>query len=221
MSKVTTIIVAAGEGKRFGFSKQFALLGRKSVLDRCLEIFEAHKKVAAIVLVLKDVGLKNKYIKRYKKVVAVAKGGKRRQDSVLSGFRQVDPKKAEIVLVHDGVRSLVSESLIDRVIEATQRAGAAIPVIPVEDTIKLVEGDEVSRTLDRDQLVRVQTPQGFSYPILKAALDKAKEENFYGTDEASLAKKIGKKVVVVRGDRKNIKITTPEDLKIAEAFLED
>ena len=221
MSKVTAIIVAAGEGKRFGFSKQFALLRGRSVLDRCLEIFEAHKKVTAIVLVLKDVGLKNEYLKRYRKVVAVAKGGKRRQDSVLSGFHQVDTEKAEIVLVHDGVRSLVSENLIDRIIDATRKAGAAVPAIPVEDTIKLVEGDDVSRTLDRDKLVRVQTPQGFSYKILKAALDKAKEENFYGTDEASLAERIGKKVMVVQGDHKNIKITTPEDLKIAEAFLED
>jgi 2-C-methyl-D-erythritol 4-phosphate cytidylyltransferase len=221
MSKVTAIIVAAGEGKRFGFSKQFALLGGKSVLDRCLEIFDADKKVAAIVLVLKDLGLKNEYLKRYRKIIAVAKGGKRRQDSVLSGFRQVDPEKAEIVLVHDGVRSLVSENLIDRVIEAAQKAGAAVPAVLVEDTIKLVKGDEVSRTLDREQLVRVQTPQGFSYQILKAALDKAKEENFYGTDEASLAERIGKKVIVVQGDQKNIKITTPEDLKIAEAFLED
>jgi len=221
MSEVTAIIVAAGEGRRFGFSKQFALLGGKSVLDQCLEIFEAHKKVAAIVLVLKDVSLKKEYLKRYRKIVAVAKGGKRRQDSVFSGFRQIDPEKAEIVLVHDGVRSLVSEDLIDRVIEAAREAGAAVPAIPVEDTIKLVEGDEVSRTLDREKLFRVQTPQGFSYLILKAALDKAKEENFYGTDEASLAERIGKKVVVVQGDHKNIKITALEDLKIAEAFLED
>lgn len=221
MSEVTAIIVAAGEGRRFGFSKQFALLGGKSVLDRCLEMFEAHKKVKAIVLVLKDVSLKKEYFKRYRKIVAVAKGGKRRQDSVFSGFRQIDPEKAEIVLVHDGVRSLVSEDLIDRVIEAAREAGAAVPAIPVEDTIKLVEGDEVSRTLDREKLFRVQTPQGFSYRILKAALDKAKEENFYGTDEASLAERIGKKVVVVQGDHKNIKITALEDLKIAEAFLED
>ena len=221
MSEVTAIIVAAGEGRRFGFSKQFALLGEKPVLDRCLEIFETHKKVAAIVLVLKDVSLKKEYLKRYRKIVAVAEGGKRRQDSVLSGFHQIDPEKAEIVLVHDGVRSLVSEDLIDRVIEAAREAGAAIPAIPVEDTIKLVEGDEVSRTLDREKLFRVQTPQGFSYLILKAALDKAREENFYGTDEASLVERIGKKVVVVQGDPKNIKITTPEDLKIAEAFLEN
>jgi 2-C-methyl-D-erythritol 4-phosphate cytidylyltransferase len=221
MSEVTAIIVAAGEGRRFGFSKQFALLGGKSVLDRCLEVFEAHKKVAAIVLVLKDVSLKREYLKRFRKIVAVAKGGKRRQDSVLSGFRQIVPEKAEIVLVHDGVRSLVSEDLIDRVIEATWKAGAAVPAIPVEDTIKLVEGDEVSRTLDREKLFRVQTPQGFSYPVLKAALEKAREENFYGTDEASLAERIGQKVFIVQGDPKNIKITAPEDLRVAEALLED
>jgi 2-C-methyl-D-erythritol 4-phosphate cytidylyltransferase len=221
MSEVTAIIVAAGEGIRFGFSKQFALLGGKPVLDRCLEKFEAHKKVAAIVLVLKDAGQEQEYLKRFGKIVVVAKGGKRRQDSVFSGFSQVDPKKTEIVLVHDGVRSLVSENLIDRVIEAARQAGAAVPAIPVEDTIKLVEGNEVSRTLERKQLFRVQTPQGFSYPILKEALDKAKQENFYGTDEASLVERIGKKVFVVEGDQKNIKITTPEDLKIAEALLED
>ncbi len=221
MSEVTAIIVAAGEGRRFGFSKQFALLGGKSVLDRCLEMFEAHKKVEAIVLVLKDVGLKKGYLKRFRKIVAVAKGGKRRQDSVFSGFRQIDPEKAEIILVHDGVRSLVSKDLIDRVIEATRETGAAVPAIPVGDTIKLVEGDEVSRTLDREKLFRVQTPQGFSYSILKAALDKAREENFYGTDEASLTERIGQKVFVVQGDPKNIKITTPEDMRIAEAFLED
>ena len=221
MSEVYAIIVAAGEGKRFGFSKQFALLRGKSVLDRCLEKFEAHKKVAAVVLVLKDVTLKKKYLKRYKKVVAVAKGGKRRQDSVFSGFRQIDPEKAEIVLVHDGVRSLVSEELIDRVIEATLERGAAVPAIPVEDTIKLVEGKEVSQTLDRAKLFRIQTPQGFFYPLLKTALDKAKKENFYGTDEASLVERIGKKVSIVQGDPKNIKITTPEDLRIAEALLED
>lgn len=221
MSEVTAIIVAAGEGRRFGFSKQFALLGGKPVLDRCLEIFEAHKNVAAIVLVLKDVGLKKEYLQRFKKIVAVAKGGKRRQDSVFSGFSQVDPEKTEIVLVHDGVRSLVSEDLIDRVIEAARQAGAAVPAIPVEDTIKLVEGDEVSRTLEREQLFRIQTPQGFSYPILKEALDRARKENFYGTDEASLAERIGKKVFIVPGDNKNIKVTTPEDLKIAEALLED
>ena len=218
---VAAIIVAAGEGKRFGFSKQFALLGGKPVLDRCLEIFDAHMNITEILLVLKDLSPKKEYLERYSKIVAVTEGGERRQDSVLAGFRQIDPERTDIVLVHDGVRSLVSEDLIDRVIEATQIAGAVVPGIPVKDTIRLVEGDEVSRTLDRERLFRIQTPQGFSYPILKTALDKATEENYYGTDEASLVERTGKKVCVVQGDPKNIKITTPEDLRIAEAFLED
>ena len=221
MSKVAAIIVAAGEGKRFGFSKQFALLGGKPVLDRCLERFEAHMRITEILLVLKDLSLKKEYLGRYSKIVAVAEGGERRQDSVLAGFSQIDPEKADIILVHDGVRSLVSEDLIDRIIEATQIAGAVVPGIPVEDTIKLVEGDEVSRTLDREKLFRVQTPQGFSYPILKEAMGKAAEEKFYGTDEASLVERTGKKVLVIQGDPKNIKITTPEDLRVAEALLGD
>lgn len=221
MKKVTVIIVAAGEGRRFGFAKQFALLKGKPVLDWCLDKFEAHKRVEEIVLVLKDDSEKEKYIKRYGKIVAVARGGERRQDSVLSGFRQIDPEKAAIVLVHDGVRSLVSEDLIGRVIEATQEKGAVVPAVPVKDTIKLVEGKEVSQTLDREKLFKVQTPQGFFHYILKTALDKAQEDSFYGTDEASLVERTGERVCVVQGDPKNIKITTPDDLSIAEVLLGD
>ncbi len=221
MKKVTVIIVAAGEGRRFGFAKQFALLKGKPVLDRCLDKFEAHKRVEEIVLVLKDDSEKEKYLKRYGKIIAVARGGERRQDSVLSGFRRIDPEKAAIVLVHDGVRSLVSEDLIDRVIEATQEKGAVVPAVPVKDTIKLVEGKEVSQTLDREKLFKVQTPQGFFHHTLKTALDKAQEDSFYGTDEASLVERTGEKVCVVQGDPKNIKITTPDDLRIAEVLLGD
>jgi 2-C-methyl-D-erythritol 4-phosphate cytidylyltransferase len=221
MKKVAVIIVAAGEGRRFGFAKQFALLKGKPVLDWCLDKFEAHKRVEEIVLVLKDDSEKEKYLKRYGKIVAVARGGERRQDSVLSGFRQIDPEKAAIVLVHDGVRSLVSEDLIDRVIAATQEKGAVVPAVPVKDTIKLVEGKEVSQTLDREKLFKVQTPQGFFHHTLKAALDKAQEDNFYGTDEASLVERTGERVCVVQGDPKNIKITTPDDLSIAEVLLGD
>jgi len=212
MKKVTVIIVAAGEGRRFGFAKQFALLKGKPVLDWCLDKFEAHKRVEEIVLVLKDDSEKEKYLKRYGKIVAVTRGGERRQDSVLSGFRLIDPEKEAIVLVHDGVRSLVSEDLIDRVIAAAQEKGAVVPAVPVKDTIKLVEGYEVSQTLDREKLFKVQTPQGFFHHTLKEALDKAQEDSFYGTDEASLVERTGKRVCVVQGDPKNIKITTPDDL---------
>jgi 2-C-methyl-D-erythritol 4-phosphate cytidylyltransferase len=221
MRRVSAIIVAAGKGKRFGSSKQFALLKGKSVLDWCLEKFEANKSVAEIVLVLRDENLRGKYIGRYHKIADVARGGEKRQDSVLSGLRRIDPEKADIVLVHDGVRPLVGQDLIDRVIAAAQEKGAAVPAIPVEETIKLIEKQEVRQTLDREKLFRIQTPQGFTYKILRHALDKAREDNFYGTDEASLVERTGKKVAIVAGDQKNIKITTREDLKIAEALIED
>lgn len=190
-------------------------------MDWCLETFEAHRKVTEIVLVLRDENQKGEYLSRYTKIVAVAKGGKKRQDSVLQGLRQLGSETADVVLVHDGVRPLVSEDLIDRVIEATIESGAAVPAIPIEDTVKLVEGKNVIRTLDRKDILRAQTPQGFFYGLLKAALDKANKESYYGTDEASLVERAGTRVVVIRGDPRNIKITASEDLKIAEAFLED
>jgi len=221
MSEVSVIIVAAGEGRRFGSSKQFALLKGKSVLDWCLEKFESHKIVSNIILVLPDDTQQAKYIDCYKKVSAVTRGGKMRQDSVLSGFHHVNPKKADIVLIHDGVRPLINKSLIDRVIKAVQKRGAAIPVIPVEDTVKLIEAKRVLRTVDREKLYRVQTPQGFSYSVLEAAFNKAKEEDYCVSDEAALVERMGGEVMAVPGDRLNIKITTPEDLRIAEAIIED
>lgn len=221
MKRVSAIIVAAGEGRRFGSSKQFACLRGKSVLDWCLERFEAHKQVTEVVLVLKDEGQGKKYLEQYSKIVAVARGGARRQDSVYSGFYSLDPEKAEVVLVHDAARPIIEEELISRVIEATLKREAVIPAVPVEDTIKLVEGEEVRQTVNREKLFRIQTPQGFYYPVLKQALDKARDEKFYGTDEASLVEKTGRKVFTVQGDPRNIKITTLEDLKIAEALLED
>jgi 2-C-methyl-D-erythritol 4-phosphate cytidylyltransferase len=220
-ASVIAIIVAAGEGKRFGFSKQFARLREKSVLEWSLDQFEAHDQVREIVLVLKEATQREKSFRGYRKIRAVIEGGKKRQDSVGAGFSQIDPERAEIVLVHDGVRPLVGSDLISRIIDRTLERGAAVPVIPVEDTIKRVEGKLVSQTLDRSRLFRVQTPQGFSYSVLKEALDSAREAGFYGTDEAALVERIGKKVFVVEGDPRNIKITTPLDLRLAEALVED
>ena len=220
MRRVSAIIVAAGEGKRFGAPKQFTSLGGKTVLDWCLEAFESHEEVDEVVLVVNDEAKGKEYLQRYGKVSAVVRGGEKRQDSVLSGFQQLDPIQAEIVLVHDGVRPFICSALISRGIQAAREGGAAIPVIPVEDTIKIVEGEDVKQTLERERLFRVQTPQGFLYPTLKKALDKAIQEGFYGTDEASLVERAGERVTVVPGDVRNIKVTTPEDLKMAEVFFE-
>jgi 2-C-methyl-D-erythritol 4-phosphate cytidylyltransferase len=220
MRRVSAIIVAAGEGKRFGSAKQFTILHGKPILDWSLEKFEGHPGVAEIVLVLPDDKRKAAYLGRGRKVAAVVAGGTKRQDSVCRGVEALDPERADIVLVHDGVRPLVSRALITRVIEETQIKGAAIPVVPVEETVKEVSGDEVVRTLDRERLYRVQTPQGFLYPALKKALQRARGENYWGTDEAVLLERAGEKVAVVVGDPRNIKITTPLDLKIAEVWLD-
>lgn len=221
MKKVSVIIAAAGEGKRFGSAKQFAKLKGRPVLDWALETFDSHVKVTDIILVVKEDWLRQKYMSQYSKLAAVVHGGEERQDSVISGFNQVPPERDAIVLVHDGVRPLVGKDLITRVIEAAEKEGAAIPGIPSEDTIKQIKEEKVFRTLDRTTLVRIQTPQGFSYDILKEALTRAKEDNFYGTDEASLVERLGKKVCVVSGDTRNIKITSPEDIQIAEALVAD
>lgn len=221
MRGVSAIIVAAGEGRRFGGLKQFALIKGKTVLDWCLENFETHEDVLEIILVLKNRNQEKKYLSRYHKISAIAKGGEKRQDSVLSGLNLVAPRKTDVVLVHDGVRPIVKKDLIHRVIFAAQKKGAAVPVVPIEETVKLIEKKRVLRTVENQTLFRAQTPQAFHYDVLKEAMDRAREENYFGTDEAFLVERMGREIVAVQGDRKNIKITTSEDLKIAELFLED
>lgn len=221
MIKVSAIIVAAGAGKRFGSAKQFALLRGKSVLERSLEAFAAHPEVDEIVLVLPTDEDGIRYRERGGKVVAVVPGGERRQDSVVRGLERLDSGPADIVLVHDAVRPLVSEEVISRVIAKARECGAAVAAVPVEDTIKEAAGGVVVRTLERENLQRVQTPQAFAREVLERALRKAREDEFYGTDEAALVERTGHPVAVVLGDRRNIKITTAADLKIAEALLED
>jgi 2-C-methyl-D-erythritol 4-phosphate cytidylyltransferase len=221
MRKVSAIVVAAGAGKRFGSAKQFALLRGESVLDRSLKALAAHPEVGQIVLVL-PAGIGGaRYRKRFGKVVAVVRGGLKRQDSVARGFKRLDSGPADIVLVHDGVRPLVSGEVISRVVAKAGECGAAVAAVPVEDTIKQAFGGVVVRTLERENLQRVQTPQAFVHEILERAMRKAKRDGFYGTDEAALVERMGYPVAVVPGDQRNIKITTAVDLKIAEALLED
>jgi 2-C-methyl-D-erythritol 4-phosphate cytidylyltransferase len=139
MKRVSVIVVAAGEGKRFGGAKPYALLKGKPILEWSLGAFEAHEDVAEVILVLRDDSRKKVYSGRYTKIVSVVKGGEKRQDSVLSGFRQIDPTKVEKVLVHDGVRPLVSSELIGRIIEAVQEKEAVVPAVPLKDTVKRVD----------------------------------------------------------------------------------
>jgi len=221
MSNVFAIIVAAGEGKRFGSPKPFAVVKGKSILAYCLETFNNHPGIFEIVLVLRETSEKAFFLDRYEKLKAVAAGGERRQDSVFSGFQQISPVETDIVLIHDAARPLVKAELIDTIIEKAKAKGAAIPALPVSDTIKKINGDRVSQTIDRQGLYCIQTPQGFSCEILRRAFKENLEDKGMYTDEAALVEKLGQDVFVVPGDPDNLKITVPEDLKRAEAFIED
>ncbi len=218
MRRVAAVIVAAGEGRRFGAAKQFAVFREKLILDWSIEAFELHDGVDDIILVLPDEKDREKYFARFEKISDVVRGGRRRQDSVVHGFERIRAEETRIVLVHDGVRPLVSREVISRVIEETQRSGAAVPAVPVEDTIKEAEEGRVVRTLDRSRLFRVQTPQGFSYSVLEKALRFAQRDGYHASDEAGLVEKLGHPVALVEGDLRNIKITTPTDLKLAEVL---
>ncbi len=220
MSTVSAIVVAAGAGKRFGERKQFAYLRGKPVLEWTLEKFEVHPEIGEVVLVLPDERDRKHYRTRYKKIVDVVRGGERRQDSVWQGFRLLGADENGLVLIHDGARPLVPGDLISRVIMEARSSGAAVPVMSVEETVKEARSGRIVRTVDRESLVRVQTPQGFLYSVLKKAMEIARRDRFYGTDEAMLAERAGIPVSTVTGDSRNIKITTPLDLKIAEALLD-
>ena len=217
---VSAVIVAAGSGKRFGGDKISALLGGQSVLHRVLDSFQRMSLISEIILVLAPERGEKNTANLFSKITRIVPGGRERQDSVRRGFEALDGKRTNIVLVHDGARPLVREDLIARVICAADAQGAAVPVIPVEDTVKLCKDGKVVQTSDRTSLFRVQTPQGFRYEILEQALRQAARAAVLGTDEATLVEEIGFPVVTVPGDPTNIKITTPSDMKIAEVYLD-
>ncbi len=220
MRPVSAVIVAAGAGRRFGGMKQYAALGGQAVLSRTVEAFENHPEVDTIVLVVAGGKERDLSREKYRKISGVVPGGERRQDSVRRGFAALSPEGEGIVLVHDGARPLVSRDVITRIIAAAGSRGAAIPVVPVGDTVKEVRGGQVVRTVDRALLFRAQTPQGFLYAVLREILGGAEKAGFSGTDEAVLAERMGIPVEAVEGDPRNIKITTPLDLAMAEGIID-
>ena len=157
---------------------------------------------------------------KFKKTVLVVEGGERRQDSVAAGLAHLQ-SGTEIVAVHDGVRPFVSAEDIENVVRQAERSGAAILGVPIVETVKQVGKEVVESTLTREHLVLAQTPQVFRTEILKEAFERARRDEYYGTDESSLVERLGKPVAVVRGSERNIKITRPTDLTLARAFLEE
>lgn len=231
MDRVTAIVPAAGLGLRFGpmGKKPFALLLGKPLIRWALEALEISPEVTDIIAVLRDEdrGEAEEVLAAFSKVRAVAPGGRQRQDSVLSGLRQAEGA-ARIVLIHDGARPLVSEALIRDTLAGLAGFDGAVAAVPPKDTIKEAgkeAGNEagrarlVKKTLRRDELWAVQTPQVFAFDTLVEAYEKAAREGFYSTDDSALVERTGGRVNIVMGSYENIKITTPEDILVAEALL--
>jgi 2-C-methyl-D-erythritol 4-phosphate cytidylyltransferase len=222
----TAIIVAAGEGKRFGGGtpKQFLEIAGKPLIIHTLQQFETCPEIDDIVLVLPQSAIADfrSISRKYnlKKLSASIAGGATRAASVLNGLNAVDSERAEIIAVHDGARPLVTVDEISATIRKAQETGAACLVAPVTDTIKEISGDKIIQTVDRTRLRRALTPQCFQYKILRRAF----EENYLGeeaTDESFLVEKLGVAVFLVEGSGKNVKITHREDFAIAESLLKD
>jgi 2-C-methyl-D-erythritol 4-phosphate cytidylyltransferase len=225
---VSAIIVAGGNGRRFGGTtkKQFIEICGKPILYHSIDAFEKCKLVSEIVLVLPAENLEFyertiSKIKRFKKIQKTVKGGKKRQDSVYNGLKNVSDK-ADIVLVHDAARPLVNIKIINRVIDQSKKSGCAICAVRINDTVKQSSGDYlIEKTIPRDDLWLAQTPQGFKYDLIKSAFQNAYEKNLVGTDESSFVESLGIKPAIVEGPKYNIKITKPEDLKLAEFYLKE
>jgi 2-C-methyl-D-erythritol 4-phosphate cytidylyltransferase len=207
--EIGVILVAAGEGSRFGGPKAFLELAGKTLLERSADAFLSF---ADRVAVLRAPDLDHADLKGWTLVA----GGARRRDSVAAGLAALRPGSG-IVLVHDAARPLVPPEVVARVAEAAAHAPAVVPVVPVTDTIKHVEGRRVMETPDRAALVAVQTPQAFRVDLLRQALEASDSD---ATDEAALVEALGVEVVTVAGDPKNMKITAPDDLRVAAALLQ-
>ena len=217
------VIVAAGSASRMGgIDKVMADLGGEPMILRTVRAFQNCDAIASIVIVTREdliqpiAGL----CRDMKKVVAVVAGGGSRQESVHLGLNAL-PKGTKLAAVHDGARPLISWQIIDRVVRAANTYDAAAPAIPVKDTIKVVSGGLVKETPDRSALMAVQTPQVFDFDLLRGALKKAETDGASVTDDCSAVELTGMKIKIVEGDERNLKVTTPMDLKIAELLLEE
>lgn len=223
LKKCGVVIVAAGTASRMGgIDKVMAELGGESVICRTVRAFQTCDVIQEIVIVTREdliLPITN-LCQEFDKVKAVLAGGSSRQESVQNGLSGLSADM-KLVAVHDGARPLVSWQMIDRVVRAAHSYGAAIPAIPVKDTIKTVSGGLVTATPDRNTLRAVQTPQVFDRDLLLGALTKAARDKAAVTDDSSAVERLGMSVKIVEGDEGNLKITTPLDLKIAQLLLEE
>ena len=217
------VIVAAGNASRMGgIDKIMADLGGEPVIARTVRAFQDCDAISEIVVVTREdlIPAVTEACQGFEKVKAVVAGGADRQESVSNGLNALSDK-VKLAAIQDGARPFASWQMIDRVVRAANTYGAAAPAIPVKDTIKVVTGGVVKETPERKTLQAVQTPQVFDFDLLRGALKKAKEDEIQITDDCSAVEHMGMSVKIVEGDERNIKITTPMDLKIARLILEE
>lgn len=205
--------------------KPYLTLAGKPLLAHTLLPFEQSKAINSVIIVTAkgdaDFCLKN-IVKRFgfKKVAEIIPGGKERQDSVMAGIAAMG-NNGDMVIVHDGVRPFVTREIIEKVVRSANKFGAATAAVPVKDTIKQAFSGFVTKTLKREKLWAIQTPQAFRCDIIKKAHRLAKKQGFVGTDDSILVERLGYKVALVKGSYENIKITTPEDLVLGKAILKN
>jgi 2-C-methyl-D-erythritol 4-phosphate cytidylyltransferase len=217
------IIPAAGQGKRMGAGKNKLLieLNQIPILIHTLFVFENDEDCDGIFLAIhpEDESEFKTLIRKYRisKIKGLVPGGKERQDSIYHALQSV--REDGIVLVHDAARPFIKREQIHLLVETAEQKGAAIIGVPAKDTMKKVLNGIVTETVERSSLWIVQTPQAFRFAILIKAYEKAEQDHFIGTDDASLVERLGLSVTMVEGDYDNIKLTTPEDLIFADAIL--
>ncbi len=226
--KIVALIPAAGMGKRMGagINKQYLLLDGKPIVARTIAVFEAAPFVDDIYVITPAAEIPyccEHVVERYgfTKVRAVVPGGAERQHSVLNGLRAIEAADEDVVLIHDGVRPFIPTAVLKHAAEVAAENDGALVAVPAKDTVKVVADGIIRETPPREQLWLAQTPQAFRYAVIRAAHEIAEAEGFLGTDDAMLVERLGKEIRVVMGDYRNIKITTPEDLILAEAFLRE
>jgi 2-C-methyl-D-erythritol 4-phosphate cytidylyltransferase len=226
--KSIALIPAAGMGKRMGASinKQYLQLDGVPIVARTISVFEASPLIDAIYLVIPadEIPYCREAVVEaggFRKVAAIIPGGRERQNSVMNGLRAMKPyiSDDDVVLIHDGVRPFISEELIAEAIGVARGNSGALVAVPCKDTIKTVRDGVVIDTPPRESLWQAQTPQVFRFGAIFDAHTAAEQDGYSGTDDASLVERLGGTVRIVRGDYRNIKITTPEDLILAGAFL--
>ena len=223
LQRCGAVIVAAGTASRMGgIDKTVVDLGGKPLIQRTVEAFQNCDAIKEIVVVTREdllvqvMGL----CRNMDKVQAVVTGGANRQESVKAGVSALS-SKVKLVAIHDGARPMITWEVIDRAVRAANSYGAAAPAIPVKDTIKEARGGVVLSTPDRSRLQAVQTPQVFDKDLLMAAMKKVEQEGAEVTDDCSAVELLGMSVKLVQGDERNLKVTTPLDLKIAQMLLEE